>query len=94
MSRCGCRGGILPFAERWDGVNAYRLYLGRVVAYVKVDRRPFAAPLRDLTLGRHDLAFVIQREFAESKDFAAMAKTAKEARKGVEMAQARGKARV
>jgi len=83
-----------PFAERWDGVNAYRLYLGRVVAYIKVDRRPFRSPLVDLTLRRHDLTFVIQREFAASKDFAAMVKTAKQSRKAAEIARARGKARI
>ena len=30
-----------PFREKWNGVNAYRLYFPNITAYVKVDRRPF-----------------------------------------------------
>jgi hypothetical protein len=30
-----------PFRERWNGVNAYRLYFPNITAYVKVDQRPF-----------------------------------------------------
>jgi hypothetical protein len=80
-----------PFAEKWDGVNAYRVYLGRVVSYVKVDRRPLLSPLADLALGRQDSMFIVQRDFTTSKDLAAMARTAKESRKGVAMARARRK---
>src|SRR5205085_5334408 len=32
-----------PFGERWDGVNYYRFYLGRYLAYIKVDRRVVAS---------------------------------------------------
>jgi hypothetical protein len=77
-----------PFQERWDGVNAYRLYLGRVVAYIKVDRRPFAYPLSDLTLGRHEVLSIVQRDFETSKDFAVMAKAARESHRRAQATRA------
>ncbi len=80
-----------PFPEKWDGINAYRLYLGQIVAYIKVDRRPFEYPLRDLTLGRYDLLSIVQRDFATSKDFAVMVKTAQESHRRVEITRANRK---
>lgn len=80
-----------PFPEKWDGVNAYRVYLGRVVAYIKVDRRPFSYPLRDLALGRYDVLSIVQRDFVASKDFSAMAKTAQQSHQRAEMTRANRK---
>ena len=43
-----------PFCEKWDGINAVRIHIGPVVAYVKVDKHPYGdsfAPLL-LTPGR------------------------------------------
>lgn len=80
-----------PFQERWDGVNAYRLYLGRVVAYIKVDRRPFAYPLSDLAIGRRDMLSIVQRDFKTSKDFAVMAKTAQVSHKRAQRTRTRGR---
>jgi hypothetical protein len=39
-----------PFAECWGGVRAYRFYLGRFVAYIKVDKRPFPEPFASAVL--------------------------------------------
>lgn len=65
-----------PYPERWDGVNAYRLYLGRVVAYVKVDKQPFRAPFANLSLQADGPCQIVSRNFAESKDLRAMKHTA------------------
>jgi hypothetical protein len=61
-----------PFLERWDGVNAVRLYFGKVIAYIKVDQRPFPPSLRSATLGQLPYAVQVAREFQSSKDFEAM----------------------
>ena len=57
-----------PFGERWDDVRAYRFYLGRFVAYIKVDRRPFPDPLAKAVLSPNGPLHIISREFAASKD--------------------------
>jgi hypothetical protein len=58
-----------PFAERWDGVRAYRFYLGRFVAHIKVDRRPFLGPFAKVALSPNGPLHLISRELAASKDF-------------------------
>ena len=69
------RGILNPYRERWDGVNTYRLYLGEVVAYVKVDKRPFSKPFSRLSL-QHGAPFhVISRSLATSNDLLAMRRT-------------------
>jgi hypothetical protein len=70
--------GIMdPFAERWgDGINAYRVYFGQMVAYIKVDRRPFPAPLSKFALLVQNQVALIARDFGKSKDFAVMSRTA------------------
>lgn len=40
-----------PFFERWEGVNAYRLYFPHITAFVKVDQRPFRPPFHIAHLG-------------------------------------------
>jgi hypothetical protein len=60
-----------PFAERWDGVRSYRFYLGRFVAYIKVDRRPFPEPLAKAVLHPEGPLRLISRQLAASKDFRA-----------------------
>ena len=82
-----------PHLERWDGVNAYRLYLGKVVAYVKVDQRPFGEPLASLSLQAPGPCRLITRELAGSNDIKAMRKTALTAEANRQAHQAgRGKA--
>jgi len=65
-----------PFRENWDGVNAYRMYFGEVVAYIKVDKRPFGSPLKEYMLLSGEQVTVIARNFDESKDFQSMIRTA------------------
>lgn len=65
-----------PHRERWQGVNAWRIYLGRVVAYLKVDQRPFPEPLASLSLQSAAVCTVIERNFWGSKDMSAMRRTA------------------
>ena len=82
-----------PFREKWDGVNAYRFYFGQVVAYIKVDSRSFPRSLQDLALCRHNILSIVQRDFIGSKDFLAMAWTAKQSHQREQMARARRRKR-
>ena len=65
-----------PAPERWNGVNAYRLYLGRIVAYVKVDARPFPVGLRHSSLVHAPALVIVERNMEKSKDLRAMRRTA------------------
>lgn len=68
--------GIMdPFAEKLEGVNSYRVYFGQVIAYVKVDRRPFPAPFSKLSLLAQSQVTLVRRNFKLSKDFDVMKKT-------------------
>ena len=61
-----------PCAGRWDvGVRYYRFYLGRFVAYIKVDSRPLPEPLPKAALRADGPLHLISRELAASKDFRA-----------------------
>lgn len=68
-------GLMNPHKERWGDVNAYRLYLGKVVAYIKVDKRNFAEPFASLSLQTGPPCRIINRELSTSKDLKAMRKT-------------------
>jgi len=61
-----------PHREKWFGVNAYRLYFGKIVAYIKVDTRPFPKQLKAVSLRSAPPVFVVARNMTESKDFRAM----------------------
>jgi len=75
-------GGLMdPFREKWDGVNAYRIYFGEVVAYVKVDSQLFRSPLREIALLAQESTTLVARSLGKSKDMAAMIRTAKESHK-------------
>ena len=74
-------GLMNPFWERWSGVNAVRLYLGSVVAYVKVDQRSFPTPISEMVLGKRNTAVMVAREFDESKDLSIMRRAARAAAK-------------
>lgn len=65
-----------PHRERWGDVNAYRLYLGKIVAYIKIDQRSFNETFSKFSLRSSDPLRIISRSFAASKDLAAMQKTA------------------
>jgi hypothetical protein len=61
-----------PYRERWDHVNAYRLYLGRTVAYIKVDKRPFQGSLAKTALSSAPPVMMVTRELLASKDITVM----------------------
>jgi hypothetical protein len=48
-----------PLRERWWGVNAYRLYLPYVSAFIKVDRRAFAMEMDSCALGAFNVPHAI-----------------------------------
>ncbi|WP_394694939.1 hypothetical protein [Pseudoxanthomonas japonensis] len=52
----GPLGGITtaPIRERWEGVNAYRLFFPNLTAMIKLDRRPFPSPFPLIQLGATD----------------------------------------
>jgi hypothetical protein len=64
-----------PRREKWFGVNAYRLYLGETVAYVKVDAQPFPERMKAISLRSAPPVLVVARKMAESKDLRAMKHT-------------------
>ena len=66
-----------PRQEKWFGVNAYRLYFGEVVAYVKVDSRPFHPRMQAVSLRAAPPVLVVARAMSESKDYCALKRTAK-----------------
>jgi hypothetical protein len=75
-------GGLLsPFLEKWDGIHAVRFYFGKVVAYMKVDQRPFPTNVRKFALGRQPNALQFPRQLETSKDFSVMVKVATAARR-------------
>lgn len=39
-----------PFSEKWQGVNAYRFYIPKLTAVIRVDRRPLPHPWPALAL--------------------------------------------
>ena len=69
-------GMMNPHRERWGDVNAYRLYFGKVVAYVKVDKRNFSEPFAPLSLQAGPPCRIVNRRLSTSKDLKAMQKTA------------------
>ena len=66
-----------PQREKWFGVNAYRLYFGEIVAYVKVDAQPFPPRMQALSLRSAPPVLVVARAMSESKDLRAMKHTVK-----------------
>ena len=70
------KGLMDPFKEKWGEATAYRFYFGEVIAYIKADKRPFPSMLRQHSLGAHQSLTMIARDFATSKDFGALRRTA------------------
>lgn len=62
-----------PFRERWGmGINAYRLYLGEIVVFIKVDQQPFPEPLRQYELLARQELTIVARGLESSKDLQSM----------------------
>jgi len=65
-----------PFRERYDGVNYYRIYCGRYILHVKVDKRRTGDRFAELQLTPGGVLFVVARDFDHSKERPLMAKVA------------------
>ena len=52
------QAGPDPIRKRFAGLNAFRIYLGKVVAHLKVDAGNFASPMSDLSLTKGELVRV------------------------------------
>ena len=76
---------MCPFRERWQGVNAYRMYLGEVVAYVKVDNRSFHLPLRNCALREQPGLNLVARSLEKSKDLKSMVHTVTRSDRNIEL---------
>jgi hypothetical protein len=59
-----------PSKEKIFGVTSYRFYLGRLVAYIKVDGRPFPPELERGLLKPDQPLEVVSRDFTRSKEAA------------------------
>jgi len=81
------KGLMDPFPEKPIGVNVYRFYFGEVVAHIKADSRPFPKSLRRFALLEQPNVMLITREASNSKDWAAMINTVKEAYKNYDEMQ-------
>lgn len=66
-----------PFSEKYKGVNYYRIYCGRYVLYVKVDKRSTIDEFSEFQLGYRRQLFLIARELRKSKEWPVMQKIAK-----------------
>jgi hypothetical protein len=66
-----------PSRDKWRGVNAYRIYFGRIMACVKVDRRPFPDEMRTASLQTNSKTLVVEREMMSSKEYQVMKFTVK-----------------
>ena len=65
-----------PIRERYDGVNFYRVYCGRYVVYVKVDRRDTGPTLREFQVAPTQPLLVAARNLRGSKEWPVLAKIA------------------
>ncbi len=65
-----------PFPERYgkNGIRFYRFYLGNFIAYIKVDSQVADSGMRELQLSPDTPLTIVQRTFAESKEFGVMRK--------------------
>jgi hypothetical protein len=57
-----------PWREKWEDVNSYRLYMGQINAFIKVDQRPFKGPFKKYGLPSDQGTVVWQRIYAGSDD--------------------------
>ncbi|CAN5568592.1 hypothetical protein BH09GEM1_BH09GEM1_37980 [soil metagenome] len=57
-----------PFRERWAGVNAYRLSLGVITAYVKTDKAHLPDTLGRMSLKPNAPLYLLERDFPSSSE--------------------------
>lgn len=67
-----------PFLEKYKDVNYYRIYCGRYVLYVKVDKRDTIEEFKEFQLGERRELFLIARELRKSKEWPVMQRIAKQ----------------
>ena len=67
-------GMMDPFRERFDGILTYRYYLGRVTALIKVDARPFLAPLSEVCMDPSRPLVLVARDLQSSPELKAVGK--------------------
>jgi hypothetical protein len=61
--------GILnPHAERFSGRRYFRFYLSHVIAFIKVDSRPFEDPFRSMALGAGRELVLAEKDFTSSPE--------------------------
>ncbi len=65
-----------PFWKRDDGVKFYRVYCGRYILYVKVDRQDTCPTLRELQVAPTRPLLVRARNLRKSKEWPVLVKTA------------------
>lgn len=66
-----------PFREKWNGVNAYRVYFGGIVAYIKVDQRKLPQVLDQTMMRKNKPLLLVCRDLEKSNDVKAMIAVAK-----------------
>ncbi len=67
-----------PFREKYEGVNYYRIYCGRYVLYVKVDKRKTGPSFKEIQLAPGRPLCVIARTLRSSKEWPLMLGIARE----------------
>jgi hypothetical protein len=69
-------GLLNPHAERFSGLRYIRFYLSHIIAYIKVDSRPFDDPFKDLALGPERPLVILLKSFLISPERRVMRKLA------------------
>jgi len=67
-----------PFCEKYDGINYYRIYCGRYLLYVKVDKKKTKGSFSEAQLRPESGLVIVARELKRSKEWPVMKKIAME----------------
>lgn len=70
-----------PTSEKLLGIRVYRVYLGEITAFIKVDSKPFPLELKTVGLQSGTPIRIIPRDMSKSKDLKVMQYTAQTAYK-------------
>lgn len=73
----GYRGWLDPRMTKFEGVNTLLFYINRFMAYIKLDKRTFATPLKSNSMNNRDDIISISRKFNDSKEKKLMTKIVK-----------------
>lgn len=61
-------GMLNPHPERFSGLRFYRFYLSHIIAFIKVDGRPFIDPFPSVALGPGRSLVLVQKNFMTSPE--------------------------